>query len=87
METLQAHELMHLQVECLVNGKLPSNLSNVIVFTRAGLTQLHNRIGELEEEKVSLKQQQVCPRRLLLRYHSSALNSDFRLRFDASTSP
>ena len=48
------------QVECLVNGKLPSNLSNVIVFTRAGLTQLHNRIGELEEEKLSLKQQQVC---------------------------
>lgn len=47
------------QVECLVNGKLPSNLSNVIVFTRAGLSQLHNRIGELEEEKLSLKQQQV----------------------------
>jgi uncharacterized protein (UPF0335 family) len=44
----------------LVNGKLPSNLSNVIVFTRAGLSQLHNRIGELEEEKQSLKQQQVC---------------------------
>jgi hypothetical protein len=44
-----------------VNGKLPSNLSNVIVFTRAGLTQLHNRIGELEEEKLSLKQQQACP--------------------------
>jgi hypothetical protein len=47
------------QIECLVNGKLPSNLSNVIVFTRAGLSQLHNRIGELEEEKLSLKQQQV----------------------------
>ena len=43
-----------------MNGKLPSNLSNVIVFTRAGLSQLHNRIGELEEEKQSLKQQQVC---------------------------
>jgi len=53
---------MH-QIECLVNGRLPSNLSNVIVFTRAGLTQLHNRIGELEDEKLSLKQQQVALRR------------------------
>ena len=36
----------HLQIECLVNGKLPLSLSNVIVFTRSGshaTSQSHRR--------------------------------------------
>jgi hypothetical protein len=44
---------MH-QVQCLVDGKQPADLSECLVFTNAGLQKLRNRIRELKDEKQAL---------------------------------
>eukprot|EP00741_Cyanophora_paradoxa_P024459 tig00022075_g23616.t1 len=48
---------MH-QIQCLLDGHLPDDLSQCLVFTNAGLKQLRDRIRQLKEEKQALRRQQ-----------------------------
>jgi len=48
---------MH-QIQCLVDGRLPDDLSQCLVFTNAGLRKLRDRIKELQQEKINLRKQQ-----------------------------
>jgi len=48
---------MH-QMEYLVDGKLPYDLSQALVFSNTELEKLKSRIKELDQEKVALRRQQ-----------------------------
>uniref|UniRef100_A0A7S1SJP0 Cilia- and flagella-associated protein 44 n=1 Tax=Tetraselmis chuii TaxID=63592 RepID=A0A7S1SJP0_9CHLO len=48
---------MH-QMEYLVDGKLPYDLSNALVFSNTELEKLKSRIKELDQEKIALRRQQ-----------------------------
>mmetsp|Transcript_35408 Transcript_35408/g.86233 ORF Transcript_35408/g.86233 Transcript_35408/m.86233 type:complete len:323 (-) Transcript_35408:76-1044(-) len=61
---------MH-QVRCLVDGKLPPDLSHTIVFTNLGLRRLRERIDELKDEKEDLRKNQ----KLLRKQHLQLLKS------------
>ena len=61
---------MH-QIKCLVEDKLPPDLSNTIVFTNSGLKRLRSRIDELKEEKEELRKNQ----KLLRKEHVNLLKS------------
>jgi len=61
---------MH-QIKCLVEDKLPPDLSNTIVFTNSGLKRLRSRIDELKDEKEELRKNQ----KLLRKEHSNLLKS------------
>jgi len=45
------------QMEHVVNGALPSNLSCCLIFEAPALVQLHRRIQELEQERIVQKRQ------------------------------
>ena len=52
--TLQLHQIEH-----VVNGSLPSDLSKCLVFDAPGLSSLKHRIKELEQERIMQKKQQM----------------------------
>lgn len=45
------------QMKYLVEGKLPQDISNALIFTSTGLQKLKNRIQELTNEKLQLSKQ------------------------------
>ncbi|CAH1796965.1 unnamed protein product [Owenia fusiformis] len=51
--TLRLHQIQH-----MVNGVLPQDLSSCLVFDESGLVRLQHRIKELEHEKAMQKKQQ-----------------------------
>ena len=53
---------MH-QIKCVLEGKMPPDLSHTIVFTTSGLTRLRERIDELKDEKEQLRKNQKQLRR------------------------
>lgn len=53
---------MH-QVKCVLEGKMPPDLSHTIVFTTSGLKRLRARIDELKDEKEELRKNQKQLRR------------------------
>jgi hypothetical protein len=53
---------MH-QVKCVLEGKMPPDLSHTIVFTTSGLKRLRTRIDELKDEKEELRKNQKQLRR------------------------
>jgi hypothetical protein len=50
------------QMKYLVDGKLPKDISNALIFTSTGLERLKNRIKELQEEKVCGRITTIKPR-------------------------
>jgi len=55
---------MH-QIRCVLEGKMPPDLSHTIVFTTSGLKRLRKRIDDLEIEKDELRQDQKSLRRYI----------------------
>jgi hypothetical protein len=51
------------QIQCLVEGRLPADLSGALVFSSAQLERLRARIGQLGSEKAALRRSQADLRR------------------------
>jgi hypothetical protein len=46
------------QLQCLVDSKLPEDMSECVIFTNSGLQSLYAKTEEIKEAKQNLRQQQ-----------------------------